>query len=39
MSSLEAQRAALLDSDTVQRYLGLIDEPESKSEDEQTDFT
>jgi hypothetical protein len=39
MSGLEEQRAALLDSDTVQRYLGLIDEPESRSEDEQTDFT
>jgi hypothetical protein len=39
LSSMEQQRAALLDSDTVQRYLGLIDDDKEASEDEQVDFS
>ncbi|KAF2686678.1 SET domain-containing protein [Lentithecium fluviatile CBS 122367] len=39
LSTLESQRAALLDSDTVQRYLGLIDDNENQGEDEQVDFS
>jgi hypothetical protein len=39
MSALESQRAELLDSDTIQRYLGLIDGNENEDEDEQLDFT
>ena len=38
MSALDDERAALLDSETVQRYLGLIDD-ESNAEDEQVDFS
>jgi len=39
MSALDDQRAALLDSDTVQRYLGLIDDEDTKGEEEQVDFS
>lgn len=39
MSSMEQQRAALLDSDTVQRYLGLIGDDKNESEGEHVDFS
>ncbi|KAF1967888.1 SET domain-containing protein [Bimuria novae-zelandiae CBS 107.79] len=36
---LDNKRATLLDSETIQRYLGLIDDDDDKGDEEEVDFT